>query len=117
MGFPEFPDAIYPAVVTHPVSGRKVLEIVEQFLDRVENAEAMGMSPAEADELLQRVVEHTRNPDFHYIHEWEAGDMILWDNWRAMHCAGGTSPGTKRLMHRTTIAGGAALGRQLPSAT
>jgi len=39
--------------------------------------------------------------------------MILWDNWRAMHCARGTPPGTKRLIHRTTIAGGVALGRQL----
>ena len=34
MSFPNFPDVAYPAVVTHPVSGRKVLEICEQFLDR-----------------------------------------------------------------------------------
>lgn len=115
VGFPEFADSIYPAVVTHPISGRKVLEVVEQFLDRIENAEAMNMSIDEANGLLERVVEHTRRPEFHYIHEWEAGDMILWDNWRAMHCAGGTPPGTRRLIHRTTIAGGVAIGRQLES--
>jgi taurine dioxygenase len=113
VGFPEFADSIYPAVVTHPVSGRKVLEVVEQFLDRVENAEAVGMSASEADELLKLVVDHTRKPEFHYTHRWEAGDMVLWDNWRAMHCASGTPPGTARLMHRTTIAGDTALGRQL----
>ena len=113
VGFPEFADSIYPAVITHPASGRKVLEIVEQFLDRIENAEEKGLSPAEADSLLQRLVDHTRQPEFHYIHEWQPGDMVLWDNWRAMHCASGTPPGTKRKIHRTTIAGDRAIGRQL----
>ena len=113
VGFPAFADSIYPAVVTHPVSGRKVLEVVEQFLDRFENAEAEGLAAHEADALLQRLVDHTRNPEFHYIHEWQAGDMVLWDNWRAMHCTSGTPPGTARKMHRTTIAGDIAIGRQL----
>lgn len=114
VGFPEFADSIYPAVVTHPASGRKVLEIVEQFLDRIENAEEMGLDPAEADSLLRRLVDHTRRPEFHYIHQWQKGDMVLWDNWRAMHCASGTPPGTRRKIHRTTIAGDRAIGRQLP---
>ncbi|MEM9174907.1 MAG: TauD/TfdA family dioxygenase [Myxococcota bacterium] len=115
VGFPDFPDSIYPLVVTHPVSGRRVLEVVEQFLDRIENAEAMGLSRDEADDLLTRLVEHTRNPAFHYIHDWREGDMVLWDNWRAMHCARGCPPGTKRKIHRTTIAGDRALGRALAS--
>ena len=34
-GVPDFPDAAYPAVGTHPVSGRKVLQIVPFFLNRV----------------------------------------------------------------------------------
>ena len=88
VGFPEFPDAIYPLVVTHPVTGRKVLEIVEQFLDRVIEPEKAGMSAAEADDLLQQLVEHTRRPEFHYFHTWEPGDMILWDNWRAPRVRG-----------------------------
>ncbi len=38
--------------------------------------------------------------------------MVLWDNWRAMHCATGTKPGVERVIHRTTtIAGDATLGR------
>jgi taurine dioxygenase len=58
-------------------------------------------------------VEHTRRPEFHYFHTWQTGDMILWDNWRAMHCTRGTAPGVKRLIHRTTIEGDAVLGRAL----
>lgn len=113
IGFPEFDDAIYPAVVTHPVTGRKVLEIAEQFLDRVVDPERAGMSDDEADALLRQLVEHTRKPEFHYIHEWRPGDMVLWDNWRAMHCTRGTRPGAKRIINRTTIEGDVTLGRQL----
>ena len=39
--------------------------------------------------------------------------MVLWDNWRAMHCATGVPPGTARVIHRTTIAGDTILGRVL----
>ena len=113
LDFPSFPDVVYPAVVTHPVTGRKVLEIFEQMLDRVKAPQDAGLSADEALDLLQELVEHTRQPEFHYFHQWQPGDMILWDNWRAMHCATGTPPGTARMIHRTTIKGDATLGRVL----
>ena len=105
MNFPDFPDSVYPAVITHPVSGRKVLGIVEQFLNWVVTPQQVGLSNDEAIELLQMLVEHTRKPEFHYFHQWTEGDMILWDNWRAMHCATGTRPGVRWLINRTTIKG------------
>jgi len=115
IGFPDFADAVYPMVVTHPVSGRKVLEIVEQFLDRVITPQQHGLSNDESIELLERLVAHTRKPEFTYFHEWRDGDMVLWDNWRAMHCTTGTKPGIKRLINRTTIEGDITLGRVLTS--
>lgn len=115
IGFPDFADAVYPAVVTHPVSGRKVLEVVEQFLDRVITPQQFGLSNDESIELLQRLVAHGKKPEFTYFHQWRAGDMVLWDNWRAMHCTTGTKPGIKRLINRTTIEGDVTLGRVLSS--
>ncbi|MFK8020729.1 MAG: TauD/TfdA dioxygenase family protein [Pseudomonadales bacterium] len=113
--FPDFSDAVYPAVVTHPVSGRKVLEIVEQFLDRVITPQQFGLSNDESIELLQRLVAHTQKPEFTYFHKWREGDMVLWDNWRAMHCTTGTKPGIRRVINRTTIEGDVTLGRVLRS--
>ena len=110
INYPNFPEVAYPAVVTHPVTGRKVLEIVEQFLERIVAPHHAGLSNDEAIELLERLVEHTRKPEFHYFHQWQPGDMVLWDNWRAMHCATGTRPGVERVIHRTTIMGDVALG-------
>lgn len=113
VSYPDFPDAVYPAVITHPVSGRKILEIVEQFLDRVITPQQAGISNDESIELLERLVAHTRKPEFHYFHDWREGDMVLWDNWRAMHCTTGTKPGVKRKINRTTIEGDVTLGRVL----
>lgn len=115
MSYPDFPDAVYPAVVRHPITNRRILGIVEQFLDRVVSPQKAGLSNDEAIDLLQRLVEHTRKPEFHYFHRWREGDMVLWDNWRAMHCATGTRPGVKRVINRTTIAGDVTLGRALLS--
>jgi len=109
--YPNFPEVAYPAVVTHPVTGRKVLEICEQFLERIVAPHRAGLCNDEAVDLLQRLVEHTRKPEFHYFHHWQPGDMVLWDNWRAMHCTSGTKPGVARKIHRTTIMGNATLGR------
>ena len=115
-GTPSYPDTAYQAVLAHPESGRKVLQIVPFFLHHVHNPDAAGLTEDEADDLLRRVVRHIRKPELHYFHEWEPGDMILWDNWRAMHSTTGTKPGIKREINRTTIAGNKMLGRQLESA-
>lgn len=116
ISYPNFPEVAYPAVVTHPVTGRKVLEICEQFLERVIMPHKAGLSNDEAVDLLQMLVDHTRKPEFHYFHRWEEGDMVLWDNWRAMHCATGTRPGIERVIHRTTIMGDATLGKVIDAA-
>jgi taurine dioxygenase len=115
INYPNFPEIAYPAVVTHPITGRKVLEICEQFLERIIAPHKVDLSNDEAIELLETLVAHTRKPEFQYFHQWQEGDMVLWDNWRAMHCATGTKPGVKRVIHRTTIAGDATLGRVVDS--
>ncbi len=113
MNFPNFPEIVYPAVVKHPVTGRKVLEIVELMLDRFHLPQRAGLCHDEAMDLLRSLVAHIRKPEFHYFHDWREGDMVLWDNWRAMHSTTGTRPGIERRIHRTTIKGDAVLGREL----
>ena len=113
VNFPDFADAVYPAAYPHPISGRKILGIVEQFLDRVITPQQAGLSNDEAIELLERLVAHTKKPEFHYFHQWQKGDMVLWDNWRAMHCTTGTKPGIHRVINRTTIEGDVMMGRVL----
>lgn len=113
VNFPDFPESVYPAAMVHPLTGERILGVVEQFLDRVVTPYKAGLSNDESIELLERLVAHTRDSRFHYYHQWQPGDMVLWDNWRMMHCATGTPPGVRRRINRTTIQGSVSLGRVL----
>src|SRR5262249_42526914 len=39
-----------------------------------------GMSKAEGRALLARLLEWTAQPAFTYSHQWEEGDLVVWDN-------------------------------------
>jgi len=110
IGFPDFPDSIYPLVLKHPVTGKRSLMVSPMFLLRIE-----GVSAEESDALCRELVAQVTRPEFCYLHRWTPGEMVLWDNWRFMHSAPGISPGARRMIHRTTILGGVQLGRVLPA--
>ncbi len=98
---------LHPMVFTQPETGRKVLNVCPWFAAGIE-----GMENEEGDALLREVISHLLAPGREYFHHWVPGEMVLWDNWRMLHCASGTPTGMKRLMRRTTIFGDYALGRK-----
>ena len=108
----QHPSVKYP--VTHPLvytqkeTGRKVLNVSPWHAVAIE-----GMKNAEGDALLSAVIDHMIHAGKAYYHQWQENDMVLWDNWRMLHCALGVPPGEQRKMRRTTIAGDYALGRRL----
>ena len=106
--YPSFPDVAHPLVWTHPESGRKAL-----MLSPVQLIDMVGMDRSEGDPLLEELVAHVTDGRFTYMHEWELDDMVLWDNWRTMHTALGTSPGLGRVVQRTSIRGDHEIGRLL----
>lgn len=105
VGYPDFPDSLYPLVIVHPETGRKSLNVCPMFMDHIHD-----FDKEEGDALLRELVAHVTQPQFTYLHSWHVGDMILWDNWRLMHSAPGIRPGEQRLIHRTTITADRCLG-------
>jgi taurine dioxygenase len=99
--------SIHPMVFTQERTGRKVINVSPWFVDGIE-----GMENEEGDALLREVIAHITKPDRIYLHKWVRGEMVLWDNWRMLHCATGTPLGMRRHMRRTTIFGDYALGRK-----
>jgi taurine dioxygenase len=99
--------AIHPLVYRQAETGKKVLHISPWFADGIE-----GMENAEGNALLQEVIDHVIRPELMYLHKWQAQDMVLWDNWRMLHCACGVPPEETRIMRRTTIVGDYGLGRR-----
>jgi taurine dioxygenase len=103
-----YPRVIHPMVYEQEITGRKVLNVSPGFAFGIyENGSYEG------DELLHEICAYCMDPELAYFHDWQMGDMVLWDNWRVLHCAEGTHPEDTRLMMRTTIAGDYARGRAL----
>lgn len=100
------PRVIHPAVYVQAETGRKVLNVSPAFAVGIH-----GRENAEGDALLEELISFCENPNRAYVHRWQAGDMVLWDNWRMLHSALGVPEGEARHMQRTTIRGDYALGR------
>jgi taurine dioxygenase len=104
--FPEIPPVIHKIVWTHPESGRKSLNLSPLHL-----REVVGMHRDEGDPILEELVRHATEERFTLVHDWEVGDMVLWDNWRTMHRALGIPPHCEREVQRTTIDSERVIGR------
>jgi alpha-ketoglutarate-dependent taurine dioxygenase len=91
-------DMVHPLVWKHK-SGRKSLVIGTQA-DRV-----VDVPIPHGRSLLVRLQEWAAQPDFSYRHEWQEGDLVIWDNCGCMHRVVPYDENSGRRMHRTTIMG------------
>ena len=96
----EYPPVRHPVVRTNPVNRRRAL-----FLG-AHASHIAGMPVEEGRALLSELLEHVTRPEYRYRHEWQEGDLVIWDNRCVLHR--GTPYDTtryKRLMQRTTVSG------------
>lgn len=59
----------------------------------------------ESAQIIHGLREWATGPDFTYSHEWEVGDLVMWDNTGTMHRAEWYDPECGRMMHRTKLEG------------
>ena len=65
----------------------------------------VGMTPEDGRAFLDELLARATKPDAVYRHEWEVGDMVLWDNRGVLHRACPYDASSERDMHRTTLYG------------
>ncbi|MFT3968249.1 MAG: TauD/TfdA family dioxygenase [Sphingobium sp.] len=93
-----YPPKMHPLVWTHR-SGRKSL-LLGSSADWVE-----GMSKEEGRALIDELQAATTRPELVYTHEWEVGDMVIWDNCGVLHRVQPYPADSGRVMHRVTLEG------------
>lgn len=71
---PRLCDAMHPLFRTHPESERVGLFLIDY------TARIVGMSLEESKDLLAELHEFVGKYGPVYSHEWEPGDMVIWDN-------------------------------------
>ena len=71
--------------------------------EHIETASTHGTGCALSSALLSRLVEWTVQPEFRYRHEWEEGDLVVWNNHRTLHRVLPYDVSSGRRMRRTSI--------------
>lgn len=94
-----------PLVQRHAVTGRKFLFLgARRVLSYIDTSPRVtGLSREEGAELLDAIYAHIAQPDFLYLHQWQAGDILLWDNRACAHRRESFDPKERRLLYGTPI--------------
>ena len=95
--FPPVPQAL---IRKNPVNGRRALFVGSHA------SHIRDMPEDEGRALLAELLEFATQRDFVYRHQWQAGDLVMYDNRAVLHRA---TPYAitehPRVLHRTTVAG------------
>lgn len=76
------PPSVHPVVMTHPITGRKVLYCNPGYAIRINE-----LDQHESDELLEALFTHQLQEKFLYTHVWSVNDVLMWDNIGTLHNA------------------------------
>jgi alpha-ketoglutarate-dependent 2,4-dichlorophenoxyacetate dioxygenase len=98
------PPVCWRMVWANPVNGRKALYLASHAY-AVE-----GMDEAAGKKLIDELMAAATAPGLSYVHQWKAGDVVMWDNRATMHRGRPWPPDQARLMVRTTISASASDG-------
>lgn len=91
-------DTERPLVFTHADGHRSML--LGTTADRV-----VGMPIPEGRALLIRLTEWCCQPAYSLRHDWQEGDLVIWENTSGLHRAIPYDAESGRMMHRTSLSG------------
>lgn len=92
------PPVTHALVRAHPDTGDRSL-----YLDSTTTVGVDYMDTASGLALLDDVYESATRDEFVYAHQWQVGDLVLWDNGFTMHRRTPFDPAARRLMKRMTM--------------
>ncbi len=90
--------AVHPLAPTHPVTGRRFLNVNQSFTRQV-----LGLLQSESDRLLAYLFDHMNRPEFQLRFRWRPSSMAMWDNRVTQHYAVADYLPHYRRMHRVTV--------------
>ena len=97
----ETPPVDHPLIRTHPMSNKKSIYINPNRIDYIE-----GLNEIESDVLLDELYEFSFQEKYQYSHNYEKGDLVIWDNRCTMHKANSNYDTSQlRVMHRVMLEG------------
>jgi alpha-ketoglutarate-dependent taurine dioxygenase len=86
-------------LVWHHRTGRKSLLLGETI------RAIPGLPKDESDALIRRLLTLADKPEYIYRHDWQVGDILIWDNTGTMHRVVPFDLACGRELHRVKLAG------------
>jgi taurine dioxygenase len=92
------PPVTHALVRAHPETGDRSL-----YLDSTTTVGIDYMDTTSGLALLDEVYESATRDEFVYAHQWQVGDLVMWDNGFTMHRRTPFDPNARRLLKRMTM--------------
>jgi pentalenolactone F synthase len=99
--------ASHPMVVTHPRTGRTAL-YVSEFVASID-----GMEDGDAHRLTVELLAHATQPGRIYRHDWQPGDLLVFDTIGTVHRRDLSHHGETRTMRQLSTVVGALSGPEI----
>ena len=96
----QVPPVEHPLVRIHPATGRPALFLAKDVVSHI-----VGMPQDEGRALIDELEAFVTQPQFVYSHQWQAGDVLVWDNRCTLHRATPYDPAYRRTLYRTQVKG------------
>ncbi len=107
----EFPRTVRDVAFEHPITGEKMLFLIEMGLDSLP-----ALAEPDSESLIQELLPYLSAPSNVYEHWWENGDLLMWDNMKVLHgrpASASLSQG-KRVLQRVAL-GERGISEQFPT--
>lgn len=94
-----------PLVQQHAVTGRKFVFLgARRILSYIDTAPRItGLTASEGALLLDEIYDHISQPQFAYLHDWQQGDVLLFDNRCCAHRREQFDGSQRRLLYGTPL--------------
>ena len=92
---PAIPEAEHPVILRHPDTGREILYVSKGITRHI-----IGMPADESKDLLKELAAHSTAPENVYCHDWQTGDLVMFDTLGTLHRRDAWDPSQRRSMRQ-----------------
>lgn len=95
-----YPIVEHPVVITHERTGRKLLYVNRNFVNRI-----VGLSDEDSATLLSHLCDQAATCEYQVRFQWRSDSIAFWDNRAVQHYASSDYWPQRRVMERASIVG------------
>ena len=95
-----YPLVQHPVVITHERTGRKLLYVNRNFVNRI-----VGLSDEESASLLGYLCDQAATVEYQVRFTWQPDSIAFWDNRAVQHYASSDYWPQRRIMERASVVG------------